>query len=379
MICQKAKAPLIQPVPLQPVLATQPWELVAVDVLKVPLSTKGNQYLLVIQDYFSKWVFAYPMSDQKSETIVHILKDHVFTVVGPPQKLHSDQGRNFDESHILHELCKAFGVVKSRTTPYHPMGDGLVEHMNHSLLSLLRTYVEEQSLWEEHLQLLLYVYRTTKHSSTGYSPHEILFGSNPTPLLLPTLQNHSHVTPAGYFDNLQSKLAQLKELVENNVVKSAESQQKFYKASQSFRRLLPGDLVLLNNPRAGKLDFRWTGPWTVRKMKGNSTVLLSKGRVTQAVHVNRVRPLCTDISETEDGCLANGWSPPLSQYDELPDQSSPSPGPPEAPDDPHVSDPVPPRPPSVLIHHAQSGGPFPVITTSSGRVVKPVQRYGAET
>ena len=114
-------------------------------------------------------------------------------------------------------------------------------------------------------------------------------------------------------------------------------------------------------------------------MKGNSTVLLSKGRVTQAVHVNRVRPLCTDISETEDGCLANGWSPPLFQYDELPDQSSLSPGPPEAPDDPHVSDPVPPRPPSVLIHHAQSGGPFPVITTSSGRVVKPVQRYGAET
>ena len=154
----------------------------------------------------------------------------------------------------------------------------------------------------------VYVYRTTKHSSTGYSPHEILFCSNPTSLLLPTLQNHSHVTPAGYFDNLQSKLAQLKELVESNVVKSAESQQKFYKASQSFRRLLPGDLVLLNNPRTGKLNFRWTGSW---KMKGNSTVLLSKGRVTQAVHVNRVRPLFTDISETEDGCLADGWSPPL--------------------------------------------------------------------
>jgi len=116
---QKAKAP-------QPVLATWPWKLVAIDVLKVSISTRGNQYLLVIQDYFSKWVFAYPMSDQKSETIVCILRDHIFTVVGPPQKLHSDQGRNF-ESHILCKLCKAFGVVKSQTTPYHLMEDDLVE------------------------------------------------------------------------------------------------------------------------------------------------------------------------------------------------------------------------------------------------------------
>ena len=154
--CQLSKAPLTNPAPLQPIIATQPWEMVAVDVLKVPTSTKGNQYLLVVQDYFSKWPFAFPMPDQKAETIVQILRDNVFTVIGPPQKLHSDQGRNF-ESHIMTDLCKAFGVKKSRTTPYHPMGDGLVERMNRSLLTLLRTHVEGGSLWEEHLQLLLFI------------------------------------------------------------------------------------------------------------------------------------------------------------------------------------------------------------------------------
>ena len=69
------------------------------------------------------------MPDQKAERIVKILRDQVFTLVGPPQQLHSDQGQNF-ESHILSELCKAFQVTKSHTTPYHPMGDGLVERMN---------------------------------------------------------------------------------------------------------------------------------------------------------------------------------------------------------------------------------------------------------
>ena len=148
----------------------------AVDVLKVPISLQGNEYILVAQDYFSKWPFAVPMPDQKAERIVRILKDQLFTVVGPPEKLHSDQGRNF-ESHVLQELCKAFRISKSRTTPYHPMGDGLVEQMNRTLLNLLRTYTEDHGDWEEHLQLLLFAYRTTKHSSIGLSPHEVLFSS----------------------------------------------------------------------------------------------------------------------------------------------------------------------------------------------------------
>ena len=55
--CQFSKALPPKPLPLQPILATRPWEMVGVDVLKVPMSTKGNQYLLVAQDYFSKWPF----------------------------------------------------------------------------------------------------------------------------------------------------------------------------------------------------------------------------------------------------------------------------------------------------------------------------------
>ena len=91
-----------------------------------------------------------------------------FTLVGPPHGLHSDQGRNF-ESYILLELCKAFGITKSHTTPYHPMGDGLVERMNRFLLNLLRALVKLDSDLKEHVQLLFFVYRTTKHSTTKLS------------------------------------------------------------------------------------------------------------------------------------------------------------------------------------------------------------------
>ena len=91
--CQVTKSPARKPASLQPVLASRPWEMVAVDILKVPVSSRGNQYVLVVQDYFSKWPFACALPDQKADTIVRILKDNVFSLVGPPEKLHSDQGK----------------------------------------------------------------------------------------------------------------------------------------------------------------------------------------------------------------------------------------------------------------------------------------------
>ena len=124
--CQQTKAPTTCPAPLQPIVASRPWELVAVDILNVQMSNQGKQYMLVVQDYFSKWPFSIPLSNQRADRIVRILKNQVFIVMGPPQRLHSDQGESF-ESHILSELCRAFGVTNSHTNPYYPMGNGLVE------------------------------------------------------------------------------------------------------------------------------------------------------------------------------------------------------------------------------------------------------------
>ena len=81
--CQITKAPEALPAPLQPVVASHPWEMVAVDILKVPMSSRGNEYILVAQDYFSKWPFARAIQDQKANTIVQVLKDDIFHWLGP--------------------------------------------------------------------------------------------------------------------------------------------------------------------------------------------------------------------------------------------------------------------------------------------------------
>ena len=84
-------------------------------------------------------------------------------VFGLPSIIHSDQGRAFENLLLRHTL-DAFGIKKSRTTAYHPQGDGMVERFNRSLLQLLRTYVEREEEWECHLSLVLFEYRTAIHS-----------------------------------------------------------------------------------------------------------------------------------------------------------------------------------------------------------------------
>ena len=159
--------------PLKSIPISKPWQMVGVDILSVPTSCNGNKCLLVIQDYFTKWADAIPLSNQKAVTITNTLIH-----LSLPDIVHSDQGQNF-ESTVLKQTLHAFGIQKSHTTAYHPQGDGLVERFNRSLLQLLCVYIDKHSDWEQHLPLALYAYRTAIHSSTGVSPHFLMFGREP--------------------------------------------------------------------------------------------------------------------------------------------------------------------------------------------------------
>ena len=89
--CHRVKDPPPTRIPLITTPIGRPWEMIAVDVLKLPISANGNKYLLVIQDYFTKWLEAIPLKDQTADTIVKALTK-VFSVFGFPKFLHSDQG-----------------------------------------------------------------------------------------------------------------------------------------------------------------------------------------------------------------------------------------------------------------------------------------------
>ena len=114
-------------------VAQQPLELLCIDLTKANVMKGGKENILVLTDVFSKYSQAFVTNNQKSLTFAKILVEKWFSVVGIPARIHSDQGRSFD-NEIISDLCKMHGVRQSTTTPYNPHG-----WLNQQLNAMLHT------------------------------------------------------------------------------------------------------------------------------------------------------------------------------------------------------------------------------------------------
>ena len=164
--------------PLVSVETSQPMELVCTDYLTLEPSKGNVENILVITDHFTRLAHAVPTRNQTAKTTAQALY-RFFLQYGFPVRLHSDQGRNF-ESETIRELCKLAGITKSHTTPYHPMGNGVCERFNKTLLDMLGTLDSKQKPdWKSFVEPLVHAYNASRHDSTGQAPFFLMFGRHP--------------------------------------------------------------------------------------------------------------------------------------------------------------------------------------------------------
>jgi transposase InsO family protein len=91
-----------------------------------------SKNILVVTDHFTKYAQAFPTKNQTAKTTADVLFHKFIVQYQIPLKIHSDQGAQF-EGKLIEELCNLMNIKKSRTTPYHPMGNGLCERFNRTL------------------------------------------------------------------------------------------------------------------------------------------------------------------------------------------------------------------------------------------------------
>ena len=302
--CVRAKTHLPERAPLHPVVSTEPLEIVCMDYMSLETSKGGYSSILVITDHFTKFSVAVPTRNQSAKTTAKVLLDHLIYTYGIPRRLHSDQGANF-ESKIIKQLCKSHGIAKSRTSPYHPEGDGATERMNRTLLNMLRTLDDiGKTDWKAHLDRLMYAYNTTPHSSTGYSPYFLMFGRTPN-LPVDALLPQRPCT-GNYLDQLKHRLREAYKLAVQKNENARANQKRYYDLKVRGATPEVGDNVLVRKLAFNgkhKLQDKWEPD--VYKVTGKENPQIPVYQVvkhdgsgkTRTLHRNHLMPLLQNLRD----------------------------------------------------------------------------------
>uniref|UniRef100_A0A667ZAE4 Gypsy retrotransposon integrase-like protein 1 n=1 Tax=Myripristis murdjan TaxID=586833 RepID=A0A667ZAE4_9TELE len=241
-------------------LASRPNEVLAIDYTTLEPAQNGVEDVLVMTDVFSKYTVAVPTRDQRAATVAKVLVSEWFYKFGVPARIHSDQGRNF-ESSLIQQLCNLYGIVKSRTTPYHPEGNGQCERFNRTLHNLLRTLPTSRKRdWNACLPQVLYCYNTTPHQATGESPFFLMFGQEPrlpVDFLLGRVESPAGGSVHEWVQEHQARLQVAFEGARGRLQQAADRRRRTHDQHVRDLPLSEGQLVFLR-------DFSARGPHKTR-------------------------------------------------------------------------------------------------------------------
>ena len=272
IVCQERRGPQSRNVaPLMSIDTGQgPFEQLALDLVKLPVTSRGNQYALVIEDYFTKWVEAFPLQGTAAPSVAQCLLNGWISRFGCPFTILSDQGREF-ESNLFKALNTMLQSKKLRTTTYHPRTDGMVERSNRTLIDVLSKYGKEEPDWDLKLPLVLFAIRTSEHSTTGFSPFALTYGREarvPWDIVYGPAPK-SPMPPEEWVADRKKHMAKVFRMVKEQTARKQMHQKQYFDKNLKgkFQTFEVGEKVMYFDPasrsKVGKIHRPWSGPTRV--------------------------------------------------------------------------------------------------------------------
>lgn len=254
----------------------RPWEVISTDLMgPLPRSTRGNQYILVVMDNFSKYSLVFPLRSATADIVTRKVEEDVFLVYGVPRMIICDNGPQY-KSNQFRRLAEQYDVRIRFNAYFHPQANS-TERLNRTLKTMIAMYVSDNHRkWDVELPKIACATRTAKHEATKESPFFINFGR---PMVLNGKQFSKPLELGDAPDytreeNLkQDGFRKLFADVRQRLEKAAKKNEKKYNLRRRSEQFLPNQLVwkknfTLSNAAkyyTSKLAPKFVGPYRIKK------------------------------------------------------------------------------------------------------------------
>ena len=252
------------------ITANFPFQKLMIDVTgPLPKSTYGHKFVLGVIDIYSRYTMLIPLKTTDSKQIINVLFKNWVAIFGCPEMILSDGGSNLN-SKMMKQFCLKFHVKKHVSSPYHPESNGTIERCFRTVKDMIyATCTETGSDWVDALPLIEIGLRASCHKSTGFSPHEIIFGCK---MRLPQQKQI-------WSDNDQTCVEFMRKMANNRMLvrSNLKSTVKGKVESPSQNPFVVGAKVLVRKLctfKANMLEARYFGPCTIIEKLGEKSYRL---------------------------------------------------------------------------------------------------------
>ena len=246
----------------------------------------GNGHLLVIVDSLTRFCRAAYVKNKEPDTIINKLIIQWFTMIGPPKRIMTDNGGEFNNENMK-ELCERYNIEATYTAAESPWSNGIVERLNGILGEHLERTLMDGVKLEEAIAWVVLA-QNSLDNNKGFSPNQLVFGKNP---ILPNLVINK--PPA-----LTEKKAKSK-IVEDNLRLMRSAREEFMKieSNEKIRRALNHNIrpsktkdLEINDKVYFKREgeSRWRGPGEVEGIQGK-IIFVRYGGYRYRVHECRLQ------------------------------------------------------------------------------------------
>jgi len=296
----------VENIPTEPGL---PFTKVGLDIVgPLPKTRNGNQYIIVLVDYLTKWVEAEPTKSVESDDVISFLT-RVFSRHGIPEILTTDNGPQFtsDKTKAFLDL---YGVYVQYVSVYHPESNGMVENRNKEIGKYLKLLCNNNTtIWDDVLPSALWALRTCKSETTKFSSFELLYGRRdlqPFELVINLDKKEDYESKEEYWLRKFTKHhSWIMEAINNIQTANKIWEDRRNQMRRMRANFAPGDLVLVRTINRRKLEPYFLGPLRIVRKQFNTVTLcdpITNMVADRNVHLKNIIPykLCEiDTSGTK--------------------------------------------------------------------------------